>query len=402
MAAHLHRLLLAAGHAHGHDEHAAEAALDAHAEHAGEAGVAESTLDLRIAAIFVIWIGAVLMGLPTLVFKAFRSQDAPFPRIMRAFSGGLIVALALIHIIPECVLELEGLMSFHIAGVTVLFGIVVLVLIDNSLAAFLAPEEYKQQIRDQLAQRAATDAAARSGGSSHSCHGHGTGKAHVAAAPADSLAAKDVEALPAPGGDEPPLEVSLKAAQAAASAHGHQCLRSLNATGWAASAASPLANVRQYVTAYTMELGCVFHSFIIGLGVGVITNNRELVVTLMVALAIHQGLEALALGSVLALTSFPAAKKIAMLLLYSITTPLGIVIGISIAAGYDPESVTSRAVQGTFNGVSGGMLTYIGMYQLIAEEFSREDLLVRPRLRYGMYAALLAGAAVMAILGIWS
>lgn len=341
MAAHLHRLLLAAGHAHGHDEHAAEAALDAHAEHAGEAGVAESTLDLRIAAIFVIWIGAVLMGLPTLVFKAFRSQDAPFPRIMRAFSGGLIVALALIHIIPECVLELEGLMSFHIAGVTVLFGIVVLVLIDNSLAAFLAPEEYKQQIRDQLAQRAA-------------------------------------------------------------SAHGHQCLRSLNATGWAASAASPLANVRQYVTAYTMELGCVFHSFIIGLGVGVITNNRELVVTLMVALAIHQGLEALALGSVLALTSFPAAKKIAMLLLYSITTPLGIVIGISIAAGYDPESVTSRAVQGTFNGVSGGMLTYIGMYQLIAEEFSREDLLVRPRLRYGMYAALLAGAAVMAILGIWS
>lgn len=34
----------------------------------------------------------------------------------------------------------------------------------------------------------------------------------------------------------------------------------------------------------------------------------------------------------------------------------GIAIGIAVSATYDPESVTSKAVQGTLNGVSGGML----------------------------------------------
>jgi hypothetical protein len=48
------------------------------------------------------------------------------------------------------------------------------------------------------------------------------------------------------------------------------------------------------------------------------------------------------------------------------------------------------------------MLLYIGMFQLIAEEFSREDMIVRTKLRLGMYAALCLGAASMCILGIWA
>lgn len=42
------------------------------------------------------------------------------------------------------------------------------------------------------------------------------------------------------------------------------------------------------------------------------------------------------------------------------------------------------------------------MYQLIAEEFSREDLLVKGRLRLGMISGLLLGAACMCIIAIWS
>eukprot|EP00879_Flechtneria_rotunda_P002960 GHRR01003177.1.p1 GENE.GHRR01003177.1~~GHRR01003177.1.p1 ORF type:complete len:368 (+),score=84.80 GHRR01003177.1:176-1279(+) len=332
--------------AHGHDE---AAALDG-----------ASTLDLRIIAIFVILAGAVLFGLPTLVFKQFKSPDAIIPRLLRAFAGGVIVALALVHIIPEAVYQLDSLLEFHVGGCAVLFGIVALVLVDNCLAALLAPESYKQHIREKQVDKPHGEA------NKHD-HGHGT---------------RDVELQ----------NVS----------HSHQCMRTLSPNGWVASAAAPTKSVRQYVTAYTMELGCIFHSIIIGVGVGVLTSGRQLVIRLMVALAIHQGLEALALGSVLAVTGFHTIKKIIMLLMYSITTPIGIAIGIAISASYDSESVTSRAVQGTFNGVSGGMLLYIGMYQLIAEEFSREDILVRPRLRVGMHAALLLGAAVMCILGIWA
>lgn len=355
------RELLQHSHAgHGHDEHEAEE------HHAGEEPAAAnvSTLDLRIIAIFVVWVGAVLFGLPTLVFKQFRSQDAAMPRMFRAFAGGTVVALALVHIVPETVHQLEGLLDFHLAGCTILFGILALVLVDSSLAAYMTPDSYKQEL---LAKA--------------KLHQH------------EHDSASDLKQA----------EDDIKAAAAAAArSHSHQCLRGLNTSGWVSSAAAPMRNVRQYVTAYTMELGCIFHSVIIGIGVGVITNDRGLVITLMIALAIHQGLEALALGSVLAVTSFSLVKRVVMLFLYTITTPIGIAIGISIASSYDPESITSKAVAGVFNGVSSGMLIYIGMYQLIAEEFSREDLLVRPRLRFGMYAALILGAACMCILGIWA
>lgn len=388
-----------AGH-HSHNEH----------EHEEEAatGAAVSTLDLRIAAIFVIWMGAVLFGLPTLVFKQFRSQDAPLPRLFRAFAGGTIVALALVHIVPEAVHQLEGVVEFHLAGCTILFGILVLVLIDTCLAAFLTPESYKQQIRANLASSAGVPASGHSCSSHKQPHAHA--HTHAAAAAADKQQQQQDQDqdqhhhhhAPSANDSAADLNNNVDDAIKQAASHSHQCMRGLNATGWVSSASAPMRNIRQYVTAYTMELGCIFHSVIIGVGVGVITGDRQLVITLMVALAIHQGLEALALGSVLALTNFPTIKKVLMLFLYTITTPIGIAIGISIAASYDPESVTSRAVQGTFNGVSSGMLIYIGMYQLIAEEFSREDLLVRPRLRYGMYAALLLGGACMCVLGVWA
>lgn len=45
---------------------------------------------------------------------------------------------------------------------------------------------------------------------------------------------------------------------------------------------------------------------------------------------------------------------------------------------------------------------YVGVYQLIAEEFQRRDLLVRPRLAAALFAALLAGVFAMCVVGIWA
>ncbi len=86
----------------------------------------------------------------------------------------------------------------------------------------------------------------------------------------------------------------------------------------------------------------------------------------------------------------------------SITTPLGIAVGIAISSTYDPETRVARGVQGTLNGVSGGMLLYIAMYQLIGEELSREDLLVKTGLRLAMYGTLMLGSAAMCALAVWA
>lgn len=408
---------LAAGPNDHHDEAAG------HDDHADAAG----TLDLRIIAIFAIALGALACGLPPIFLRAFQSPDAPVARVARAFAGGIILALALVHIVPEAVMELSEIVEYPVGGVAVLVGILALVMIDSSLTALWAPKDYKQQLLAGVApapqpgsKRAAAafkpiksgcghghaakasnggnDAGSGSRDTGADAHGHADADAHHAHADKPPKDAAAAVALAVAAVDE-------EAAAAARAPHTHSCTSSLTAQRWlesSAGAGAPLSNIRQRVTAYTMELGCIFHSVIIGVGVGVITSDRQLVIVLMVALIVHQGLEGMSLGTVLALTHFSRAKKVVMAVTYSLTTSIGIAIGIAASATYDPDGVTAKAVQGTLNGVSGGMLLYISMYQLIAEEFSREDLVVRGRLRAAMICGLLLGACSMCVLAVWS
>lgn len=55
----------------------------------------------RIISIFVILAGTLLFGLPPLLMKRFQNPDAVVPRLLRAFAGGVILALSLVHIIPS-------------------------------------------------------------------------------------------------------------------------------------------------------------------------------------------------------------------------------------------------------------------------------------------------------------
>jgi zinc transporter 1/2/3 len=151
-----------------------------------------------------------------------------------------------------------------------------------------------------------------------------------------------------------------------------------------------------------MEIGCIFHSVLIGIGLGVIVDDRKEVVTLLLALTFHQFLEGVSLGSVVAMAGFARAKSVFMVILYSLTTPIGTAIGIGISTSYDPESVTAHAVQGTLNGVAGGMLLYVALVQLIGEEFSRQDLNSRPKLKLGMLASAILGAGLMCMLAVWA
>ncbi|KAI8467378.1 MAG: Zinc/iron permease [Monoraphidium minutum] len=434
------RALLGLGHLHG-GAHKEEEAED-HSDHGMHEGGGASTLDVRIVAIFAIAAGALLCGLPPLFLRAFQSPDAPVARVARAFSGGIILALALVHIIPEAIMELDGVLPYPIGGVTVLFGIIALVITDSTLTALWAPKDYKDQLladSGAAPPRGSASATVRAlkpacghshaaggrghaharGGEQQQQHGHSHGHNHSddgSSGSDDALAAvKDVAphaamvTTPAPPKGAPPptaRELAAAAGEAAAAGahapHTHACTSSLSAQRWLGGGGGALDGVKQRVTAYTMELGCIFHSVIIGVGVGVITDDRQLVIVLMVALIVHQGLEGMSLGTVIALTHFSRAKKVAMVCLYGFTTSIGIAIGIAVASTYDAGSVASRAVQGTLNGVSGGMLLYISMFQLIAEEFSREDLLVKGRLRAAVTAGLLLGAACMCVLAVWS
>jgi len=84
---------------------------------------------------------------------------------------------------------------------------------------------------------------------------------------------------------------------------------------------------KSLMMAYLMEMGIVFHSVIIGVGLGVTTSSLHSVWSLMAALCFHQFFEGAGLSTAIIYAQLPTFKKLSMYFLFSITTSLGIVIG---------------------------------------------------------------------------
>ncbi len=80
--------------------------------------------------------------------QAFTSSSHPAPRIVRALGAGVILALALIHIIPESVTELEALSEhmdrpYNVAGCTVVLGVLFMVLLDFVIHSAVDKQEHR-------------------------------------------------------------------------------------------------------------------------------------------------------------------------------------------------------------------------------------------------------------------
>ena len=184
-------------------------------------------------------------------------------------------------------------------------------------------------------------------------------------------------------------------------AHTHGCV----AVNTAANAPLPTmqsqGDVRYKITAYMFELACVIHSVLIGVALGVTVSDRSQVVALLVVLIFHQALEGVGLGSTVVRAGFSLHKSYFMIGLYSITTPIGIAIGIGVSSVYDPDSLTAKVVEGVLDSVSGGLMLYIAMVQLIAEDFSKSQQ-GKVWVRVASHFGLIIGAASFAVFAIWT
>jgi zinc transporter 1/2/3 len=164
------------------------------------------------------------------------------------------------------------------------------------------------------------------------------------------------------------------------------------------------------LTARLLEFSIVVHSFIIGLDLGTTVSEAQEglrpLVALVIVLCFHQFFEGVALGSYIVELRDAArlSTKVTMAAIFALTVPAGTWIGIGVASSYNAESQTAVWVTGALNGVTGGMLLYSALITFMAEEFSRDDLGGEGgrAVKRGMYAAMLLGAACMALLGIWA
>lgn len=165
------------------------------------------------------------------------------------------------------------------------------------------------------------------------------------------------------------------------------------------------ANYAAQMTAiFILEFGVIFHSVFIGLTLAVTENF----IILFIVLVFHQTFEGLGLGARLGTATWPAGSRrwtpYLLGLLYAISTPLAIGMGLVVSKSLALEAATSRVVNGVFDAISGGILMYTALVELVAHEFMFNPEMRKAGLgmQLSAYSCVALGVALMALLANWA
>ncbi|KAL5077345.1 hypothetical protein RYX36_016329 [Vicia faba] len=159
--------------------------------------------------------------------------------------------------------------------------------------------------------------------------------------------------------------------------------------------------LRYRVVAQVLELGIVVHSVVIGLSMGA-SENPCTIKPLIAALCFHQLFEGMGLGGCILQADYEVEMKAIMIFFFSVTTPFGIALGIGLSKVYSDTSPTSLIIEGILNAISAGLLNYMALVDLLANDFMGTKLQSRIKLQLLSYIAVLLGAGGMSVMAIWA
>ncbi|CAL9234906.1 unnamed protein product [Arabidopsis halleri] len=169
-----------------------------------------------------------------------------------------------------------------------------------------------------------------------------------------------------------------------------------------------IVKMKQRLVSQVLEIGIIFHSMIIGVTLGM-SQNKCTIRPLIAALSFHQIFEGLGLGGCIAQAGFKAGTVVYMCLMFAVTTPLGIVLGMVIfaATGYDDQNPNALIMEGLLGSFSSGILIYMALVDLIALDFFHNKMLTTAgesgsRLKKLCFVALVLGSASMSLLALWA
>ncbi|KAF0691556.1 Aste57867_17251 [Aphanomyces stellatus] len=160
--------------------------------------------------------------------------------------------------------------------------------------------------------------------------------------------------------------------------------------------------MRKTINVLIFEVGVAIHSIFIGLNLGVATGKSFN--TLLIAISFHQFFEGVAVGSS-AVSAFTTLRSSVYTALgFSLATPFGMVVGIAINSTYSETSTAALWVRGTMDAVSGGILIYTSLVELLTYQYTTNQEFhdKSPTMRLLTYVCLWLGAASMAIVGYWA
>jgi len=149
-----------------------------------------------------------------------------------------------------------------------------------------------------------------------------------------------------------------------------------------------------------LEFGISIHSVIIGVALGV---EKSEFVPLLIALVFHQLFEGIGLGCTLTEANKKQLPLSAVLgIVFALTTPIGICIGIGIAlSGYSPTG--ALIAEGVLESFSAGVLIYSALVSLVSVAFGTEKFLKQKHYEKAIcFVSFYGGAGFMSLLAIWA
>ncbi|PKI41047.1 hypothetical protein CRG98_038575 [Punica granatum] len=108
------------------------------------------------------------------------------------------------------------------------------------------------------------------------------------------------------------------------------------------------------------------------------------------------------LGGCITQAKFTSRAVVVMAVFFSLTTPIGIAIGIGISNTYNENSPTALIIEGIFNAASAGILIYMALVDLCAADFMSPRMQKNGRLQLWANVSLLMGAGCMSLLAKWA
>ncbi|XP_044979531.1 zinc transporter 9-like [Hordeum vulgare subsp. vulgare] len=330
--------------------------LLARAECECEAGEEEEhdkagALRLKIIAIFCILVASAAgCAIPTLgrKFPALSPEKDLFFAI-KAFAAGVILATAFVHILPEAFERLGSpclvdgpWQKFPFAGLVTMLGAIATLVVDTIATGYFQREHAKNSSA-AIGNLDPADSEQAHGG-----HSHGV-SAIIASSSCDDGAKL----------------------------------------------------IRHRVISQVLELGIIVHSVIIGMSLGA-SENAGTIRPLVVALTFHQFFEGIGLGGCIVQARFRHKSFLMMTFFFSLTLPIGVVIGIGIASTYDENSPRALIAEGLLSAAAAGILIYMALVDLLAEDFMNPRVQNNGRLQVIINISLLVGIALMSMLAVWA
>ncbi|XP_043690222.1 zinc transporter 5-like isoform X2 [Telopea speciosissima] len=99
---------------------------------------------------------------------------------------------------------------------------------------------------------------------------------------------------------------------------------------------------------------------------------------------------------------FGSRPVAAMALFFSLTTPVGIILGIGITNTYNENSLKALVIEGVLDSAAAGILIYMALVDLLAADFMNSRMQNNWRLQFGANISLLLGTGCMSILAKWA